>query len=372
MAMRGRTALRTGDAVRVKSREEILRTLDQKGQLEGLPFMPQMFEYCGRTFTVYRRAHKTCDTVNPVRGARVSDAVHLNLRCDGAAYAGCQAACLIFWKTAWLTPLGGSRGGDVPADAAERIDRPDIPGACTEATVSAATMTQGADGPRYVCQATQVPFFTTTLRWWDVSQYVEDYMSGNVTIGRMLRGGVYASYASLVQAGVGLGPALRWLYDRFSSLWGDTLYPRSSGTVPVGRPTPMSTLDLQPGELVRVKSHRDILATLDREGRNRGMMFDREMVPYCGGTYRVRSRVTRFIDERTGKPSTLKSAAVILEGVTCQARYSDHRMFCPRSIYPWWRETWLERVSAPAPEPSRAGVAPPSCGHVCGKTLVPR
>jgi hypothetical protein len=31
--------------------------------------------------------------------------------------------------------------------------------------------------------------------------------------------------------------------------------------------------------------------------------------------------------------------------VYCQARYSEHRMFCPRSIFSWWREVWLERVS---------------------------
>ena len=48
----------------VRSKEEILRTLDKSGRLEGLPFMPQMFQYCGQRFQVYKRAHKTCDTVS--------------------------------------------------------------------------------------------------------------------------------------------------------------------------------------------------------------------------------------------------------------------------------------------------------------------
>jgi len=94
--------LRAGDWVEVKSKEEILVTLDKKGQLEKLPFMPQMFQYCGKRFKVYKSAHKTCDTVNPIRSLRVADVVHLDLRCDGEAYGGCQAGCLIFWKTAWL------------------------------------------------------------------------------------------------------------------------------------------------------------------------------------------------------------------------------------------------------------------------------
>jgi hypothetical protein len=352
MNARARRRLRAGDLVRVRSKEEILATLDAKGQLDGVPFMPQMFQYCGRTFTVYKRAHKTCDTVNPIRGARVADAVHLNLRCDGAAYGGCQAGCLIFWKTAWLVPLGDAGDGPGAANGPGRRAGSGTRAACTEAAVTAATVVQGPDGPRHVCQATQVPNFTTTLRWWDVRQYVEDYTSGNATLGQLGWGFVYASYASLVQAGIGLGPLLRWLYDRFSALRSGRLYPRSSGTIPVGQPTPTATLNLQAGDLVRVKSHREILATLDTEARNRGLSFDREMVPYCGGTYRVRARVTTFVDEKTGKLSTMKSAAVILEGATCQARYSDCRMFCPRSIYPWWREAWLERVAQPAPRSS--------------------
>jgi hypothetical protein len=41
----------------------------------------------------------------------------------------------------------------------------------------------------------------------------------------------------------------------------------------------------------------------------------------------------------------LKTPAVILDKVWCQSRYSSCRVFCPRSIYSWWREVWLERVS---------------------------
>ena len=97
--------LRAGDWVEVRSKDEVLRSLDKNGRLQELPFMPQMFQYCGKRFKVFRRAHKTCDTVNPVAGRRLADAVHLELRCDGSAYGGCQAACLIFWKEAWLKPV---------------------------------------------------------------------------------------------------------------------------------------------------------------------------------------------------------------------------------------------------------------------------
>src|SRR5574341_1201410 len=280
---------RTGDWVEIKSKEEILRTLDKKGQLEGMPFMPQMFQYCGHRFKVYKRAHKTCDTVNPVRGMRIPDSVHLDLRCDGEAYGGCQAACLLFWKTAWLKPVNETGRTTLQALGTERSNKVSFVKAasCTEADVWAARYADGqetVDGPRYRCQATQLPSFSTYLPWWDFRQYFEDYMSGNETFGQLMRGLIYASYASIVQAGIGLGPILRWLYDVFQSTWGGLPYPRKSGTIPIGESTPTSNLDLQQGELVRVKSHKEILATLNMNSRNKGLMFDGEMMPYCGGT----------------------------------------------------------------------------------------
>jgi len=89
--------------VEVLSEEEILRTLDAKGRLDALPFMPEMLQYCGKRFRVYKRADKTCDTIDNAGSRRMRGAVHLeDLRCDGAAHGGCQARCLIFWKEAWL------------------------------------------------------------------------------------------------------------------------------------------------------------------------------------------------------------------------------------------------------------------------------
>jgi hypothetical protein len=55
--------------------------------------------------------------------------------------------------------------------------------------------------------------------------------------------------------------------------------------------------------------------------------------------------VTNILDEKTGKMSRMKTASIILEGVFCQSRYSYCRMFCPRAIYSYWREIWLERVA---------------------------
>src|SRR5262249_18357446 len=81
------------------------------------------------------------------------------------------------------------------------------------------------------------------------------------------------------------------------------------------------------------------------ENKNRGMKFDAELVPYCGGTYRVLRRVTRILNEKTGQMQELKNPCIIFDGVVCRAWYSECRLFCPRSVYAYWRESWLERVS---------------------------
>src|SRR3954467_14221026 len=129
--------LKAGDWIEVRAKEEILQTLDKDGRLEGLPFMPQMFKYCGKRLRVFKRAHKTCDTVFPVRGRRMISAVHLETRCDGQAYGGCQAGCLLFWKDAWLKRVGGPDSGQSPTHLPANSSSEKV--ACTEEDVWAGT-----------------------------------------------------------------------------------------------------------------------------------------------------------------------------------------------------------------------------------------
>ncbi|MGF7239483.1 MAG: hypothetical protein ACQSGP_31680, partial [Frankia sp.] len=69
--------LKIGDLVEVKSREEILATLDERGEIDSLPFMPEMLSFCGQRFSVHRLALKLCDTVNSSGFHRMDRAVHL-------------------------------------------------------------------------------------------------------------------------------------------------------------------------------------------------------------------------------------------------------------------------------------------------------
>ncbi len=349
--MMSSSKLRAGEWVQVRSKEEILLTLDKNGRLEGLPFMPEMFAFCGQRFRVVKRAHKTCDPPNGLQGRRMLHAVHLeDLRCNGEAHGGCQARCLMFWKEAWLNRTNGD-SEPLSADLPLRPPLPASPGplgACTECDVIGGSRWPAAetasDGPLYICQSTQLAEATQPWRWWDLRQYVEDCRSGNARPAALIGSFLLFLYAHLVSSGMGLGSFLRWLYDGLQHRLGGTPYPWRFGEVPRGMKTPHEVLDLQPGEWVQVRSYREILATLTAEGHNRGMVFDAEMVPYCGGTYRVLDRVHTIINEKTGRLQHLKNECIILDQVVCRACYAKYRRFCSRRIYPFWREIWLRRV----------------------------
>src|SRR5208337_4303484 len=153
-----------------------------------------------------------------------------------------------------------------------------------------------AEDPIYVCQSTQIASATQSLPWWDFRQYLEDLSSGNVRPFEVFSAFMFFLYNNLAESGIGLGAILRWAYDQFQKFKGGAPYPARAGRVPNGIPTPTARLDLQVGETVKVKDYSEILDTLDEGWRNRGMYFDREMVPFCNGSYRVQQRVRQIIN----------------------------------------------------------------------------
>lgn len=100
-------------------------------------------------------------------------------------------------------------------------------------------------------------------------------------------------------------------------------------------------LNLQPGELVEVRSEKEIFATLDHEGKLRGLAFNPEMREYCGRRFRVYKRLEKIILEATGELRTVKTPTVFLEGLTCNGEAHGG---CDRSCFFFWREAWLRRI----------------------------
>ena len=219
----------------------------------------------------------------------------------------------------------------------------------SEAGLLASTRLPAADGggPRYSCQATRLIHATQTLKWWDPRQYVRDVTTGNRPIRHVLRVLLLAFLRNCYEHTPRGYRLLRWFRARVHRLLTGREVPEFEGVITEHQPTPTGRLDLQPGELVRIKPKAEIVKTLDWRGRNRGMYYDVEMARYCGGTYTVRGRVTRIIDEPTGKMMEMKEPCIMLDGVVCNSEYSEYRLNCPRAIPSYWRELWLERTKPP-------------------------
>ena len=315
--------LRAGDFVEVRSLEEILATLDQRARFEALPFMPEMLKFVGQRFHVSARADKTCDRVTKTGIRQMENSVHLDgVRCDGSVHDGCDAACLIYWKEAWLKPVTGKRREADTLQASRTNESQAAPDVSTIFASTKRPAQPDESEPIYSCQATEGLEYTFPCSPARKRSYLEDVRCGNV-------GWREATRAYLVER-----------FNAFQQRRGGTQFPPLGGSRTT---TPVETLDVRPGEVVQVRTREEIFSTLDMEGRNRGLTFDREMLMYCGGTYPVLKRVHKIIDEATGKMMPMKRDCVILDGVVCKSRYHG---LCQRAIYPFWREIWLRRSPA--------------------------
>lgn len=291
-----------GEVVEVLPWNEIVRTLDENGSLDGLPFMPEMLPYCGRKLTVTQRLERTCEELEGGM-RRIRSVVFLNdLRCDGSAHGGCQKGCCFLWKDAWLRR---------PVEAMEENDGgpPVYPFPCS------------FDDQRYMCQSTELLRATSPISALDVASYFRDLRARTYGAAELLRI-VYRAASHRIRC--------RLSHKSHRVLEGTCIQ------------TTRRTLNLMPGEWVRVKSAEQIAETVNKRGKNRGLAFTVEMLPFCGRTFRVLRRLEKMIDERTGKLISLEGT-VILENVICDGCHIL-RGGCPKQNYHYWREVWLERV----------------------------
>ena len=303
-----RTVPEVGEYVEVCSLAEIKATLDDAGELEQLPFMPEMVQHCGKRARVAAVMTKICGGGNGMRAVLGQPLVLLDdLRCAGESHGQCSRACTLLWKPAWFRPVDTAGTG--------------LPSGRSEGSVGWPYRTKAENGA-YLCQATALPRATAPVSTPGKVRFAfEDVRKGQWTFGSLVT--VY----------------LETLSHRLRSF-----ARRAKGMIGKKRPTPLEELRLRPGEWVQVKSLNEISATLDRHNKNRGLEFSRYMIPFCGGTYRVSARMENFIDERTGQVRRLERT-VLLAGVTCGGETTSGP--CRRAEYLYWREIWLRRTEAP-------------------------
>ncbi|NLF07496.1 MAG: hypothetical protein GX594_05885 [Pirellulaceae bacterium] len=314
------TEYRRGQLVTVRNLQEILATLDCEGKYDGLPFMPEMAPLCGMTFRVHRRAEKTCVEGLGMRGMR--DAVLLEgPRCDGSAHDGCQRGCMFFWKEVWLKPADLSLPFANHSEHQAGADRHYSTPSQTEDTLTQELMSRlpVKKDNRYFCQSTELGRATTDFTSGKLKHFIRDLLIGELSPRRF----AYFLWMSLKNR------ICRLVTGRYCN--------QPAGNL---KQTTTEELNLKPGELVQIKTLKEIEDTLDAQGRNRGLTFEPEMAMHCGRRYRVSEPLNKIIVEATGEMVQLKNT-VVLDGLVCQGLCVKN---CPRANYLYWREIWLRRV----------------------------
>jgi hypothetical protein len=107
------------------------------------------------------------------------------------------------------------------------------------------------------------------------------------------------------------------------------------------------------GDVVEVRSEREIRGTLDAQGKLEGIPFMPEMVTFCGRRFRVAGRLEKvYLDGRRfiGRLAD----TVLLDEVRCNGAAHGG---CQVGCLVLWKEAWLKRASG-QPEPRPVNLLP--------------
>ena len=95
--------LQPGEFVQVRSLDEIRSTLDERERYQGLYFMPEMEDFCGKKYRVFKKVRSiTLESNGEVRKLRSPTVFLEGVYCDGKRHDDCDRSCLLFWREAWL------------------------------------------------------------------------------------------------------------------------------------------------------------------------------------------------------------------------------------------------------------------------------
>lgn len=101
--------LKAGDWVRVKTKEEILRTIDRRQLNRGLSFDVEMTPYCGKVFQVKQIVRQILDEVTGEMVPMKNPCIVLDGVVCGSHYSPCRLMCPRaippYWREIWLEPV---------------------------------------------------------------------------------------------------------------------------------------------------------------------------------------------------------------------------------------------------------------------------
>lgn len=100
--------IQEGDIVRVKSRDEISRLLDDRDKYKRLLFIDEMYEFCDKEYKVLKLIDVFYDETQNKMCRSKNVVILENVTCSGRQRLyrmKCDRNCFFFWHTAWLKKI---------------------------------------------------------------------------------------------------------------------------------------------------------------------------------------------------------------------------------------------------------------------------
>src|SRR5438552_14608331 len=204
-----------------------------------------------------------------MRKFRTDDVVLLDgLRCSGAEHDGCQKACMIFWREAWLSKVEDT----VSSQETRRDPQSTLSHIDSDGREKLRARLKTLSGPKtYFCQASELLNATNELsRWERFGKSFSEVHAGNCSSLEMAQ-----------RIGI-------WVFWRIRRVF---LGAYARGT---NKSTAAGGINLQPGAWVEVEPMESITETLNESAHNRGLYFTPAMRVLCGEQHRVEKKVDYF------------------------------------------------------------------------------
>jgi hypothetical protein len=100
--------LKPGEDILIRSKDEILETLDENNRTKGCAFMDEMWQYCGTKQKVLKRVDYFFDERNSKFFKARNTVLLEGLQCSGKIsrlMPNCDRSCYYFWKEDWLKKI---------------------------------------------------------------------------------------------------------------------------------------------------------------------------------------------------------------------------------------------------------------------------
>lgn len=290
--------------VKIRTREDVLQTLDSDFKLDGCQLTDKMCGCC----SAVRRVTKVVRNVFDEHESRMYETraplyILENMICDGKVQDfehRCDHCCQLLWHEEWLKRAEGEEDPMLTEETSfyggENLCGPD-----TSCTISLPE----------VCQL----------------RLLDGLKRQNSSISNLLQFRIKLLWSTKTKAS--------YLVNRLKSI--------TSSYLDTAETSFLYNNSIKQGDTVRVLNREEINKSLDLHNKYNKCQFINEMYKYCDNDYIVLKEIKYFYDEAKRKMCKCKDI-FLLQDVTCSGERRAFSKPCDRHCYYFWHKKWIRKI----------------------------